>query len=71
MLLYIMNQCTTQVSKTSKCYLIKTTCWRFGGDEVPGGYDGLSERLNFEVKIERWDLVPGKKLNLMMAEKSL
>ena len=39
-----------------------TTCWKFGGDEVPGGYEGLSERLNFEVKGERWDLVPGEEI---------
>ena len=39
-----------------------TTCWKFGGDEVPDGYEGLSERLNFEVKGERWDLVPGEEI---------
>ena len=41
---------------------MKTTCWKFGGDEVPGGYEGLSERLNFEVKGERWDLVQGEEM---------
>ena len=39
---------------------MKTTCWKFEGDEVPGRYDGLSKRLNFEVRDERWDLVPGE-----------
>ena len=39
---------------------MKTTCWKFGWKEVPGRYDGLSERLNFEVRDERWDLVPGE-----------
>ena len=41
---------------------MKTTCWKFGGDEVPGGYEGLSERSNFEVKGERWDLVRGEEM---------
>ena len=38
------------------------TCWKFGGDEVPDGYEGLSERLNFEVKDERGDIVPGAEI---------
>ena len=41
---------------------MKTSCWKFGRDEVPGGYDDLSERLNFEVTGERWDLVPGEEI---------
>ena len=28
------------------------TCWKFGGDEVPGGIEGLAERLSFGVKGE-------------------
>ena len=36
------------------------TRWKFGGDEVPGGDEGLGERLSFEVKDKRWDLIPGK-----------
>ena len=39
-----------------------TTCWEFGGDEVPDGYECLSERLILEVKGERWDLVPGEEI---------
>ena len=31
---------------------MKTTCSKFGGDEVPGGYEGLSGRLNFEARGE-------------------
>ena len=31
---------------------MKTTCWKFGGDEVPGGYKGLSERL--KLWSQRW-----------------
>ena len=37
------------------------TCWKLWGDEFPDGHEGLSERLNFEVKGERWDLVRGEK----------
>ena len=48
--------------ETRKFYLMTTACWKFGGDEVPDGYEGLSERLNFEVKGERWDLVPGEEI---------
>ena len=29
-------------------------------DEVPGGSEGLGERLSFEVKGERWDLITGE-----------
>ena len=39
-----------------------TICWKFGGDEVPDGYESLSERLNFDIKGERWDLVPGEEI---------
>ena len=41
---------------------MKTTCWKFWGDEVPGGYEGLSGRLNFEARGEGWDLVPGEEI---------
>ena len=27
---------------------------------VPGGYEGLGEKLSFIVKVEIWDLVPGE-----------
>ena len=35
-------------------------CWKFGGDEVPGGNEGLRERISFEVKGERWNLITGE-----------
>ena len=34
----------------------------FGEDEVPGGYEGLGERLSFQVKGERWGLVPEEEI---------
>ena len=49
----------------------EVTCWKFGGDEVPGGHDGLDERFSFEVKGERWDLIPGEESNVMMVEENL
>ena len=36
------------------------TCWTLG-DEVPGRNEGLGERLSFEVKGERWDLITGER----------
>ena len=30
------------------------------GDEVPGGNEGLGERLSYKVKSGRWDLIPGE-----------
>ena len=47
------------------------TCWKFGGDEVPGGNEGLGERFSFEVKGERWALIPGEESNVMMVEENL
>ena len=38
----------------------KDACWKFGGDEVPGGNEGLGERLSFEVKGQRSDLITGE-----------
>ena len=35
-------------------------CWKLGGDKVPGGDEGLGERLSFEVKCERWGLITGE-----------
>ena len=36
------------------------TCWKFVRVEVPGGNEGLDERLSFKVKGERWDLITGE-----------
>ena len=36
------------------------TCWKFEGDEVPEGNESLRERLSFEAKGERWDLITGE-----------
>ena len=31
-----------------------------GRNEVPGGDEGLGERLSSKVRAERWDLIPGE-----------
>ena len=41
--------------------IVEDTCWKFGGDEVPGGNECLGERLSFELKSERWDLITGER----------
>ena len=47
-----------KVIRRNKQILIdEDTCWKIGGDEVPGGSGGLGERLSFQVKGERWDLI--------------
>ena len=38
-------------------------CWKFRGDEFPGGNEGLGERLSFKVKAKRWGLIPGEESN--------
>ena len=35
-------------------------CWKFRGDKIPGGNEGLFERLSFEFKGERRDLIIGE-----------
>ena len=46
---------------TNKQILIdEDTWWKFGGDEVPGGNEGLGETLSFEVKGKIWDLKTGE-----------
>ena len=49
-----------KVIRNKQILIDEDTCWKFGGDEVPGGSEGLGERLSFEVKGERWDLITGE-----------
>ena len=49
-----------KVIRNKQILIDEDTCWKFGGDEVPGGNEGLGERLSFEVKGERWDLITGE-----------
>ena len=41
------------VIRNKQILIDEDTCWKFGGDEVPGGSEGLGERLSFKVKGER------------------
>ena len=50
----------TKVIRIKPISIDEDTCWKFGGDEIPGGNEDLGERLNFEVIGERWDLIPGE-----------
>ena len=46
-------------TRNKQILIDKNACWRFGGDEVPEGNEGLGERLSFEIKSGSWDLIPG------------
>ena len=46
--------------RNKQALIDEDTCWKFGGDEVPGGNEGLGERISFEVKGERWNLITGE-----------
>ena len=48
-----------KVLRNKQILIDEETGWKFGGDEVPGGNKGLGQRLSFEVKGERWVLLPG------------
>ena len=47
------------VIRNKQILIDEDTCWKFGGDKVPGGNEGLAERLSIRVKGERWDLITG------------
>ena len=49
-----------KVIRNKQILIDEDTCWKFGGDEIPGGDEGLGERSSFKVKGERWDLIPGR-----------
>ena len=49
-----------KVIRNKQTLIDEDTCWKFGGDEVPGRNPGLCKRLSFEVKGERWDLITGE-----------
>ena len=53
-----------KVIRNKQTVIDEDTCWKFGGDEVPGGNQDLGERLSFEVKGERWDLITGEESKL-------
>ena len=53
-----------KVIRNKQILIDEDTCWKFGGDEVPGGNEGLGERLSFEVKGERWHLITGEESKL-------
>ena len=53
-----------KVIRNKQIVIDEGTCWKFGGDEVPGGNEGLGEILSFEVKGERWDLITGEESKL-------
>ena len=42
-----------KVIRNKQTLIDEETCWKIGGDKVPGGNEGLAERLSFEVKGER------------------
>ena len=46
--------------RNKQALIDEDTCWKFGGDEVPGGNEGLRERISFEVKGETWNLITGE-----------
>ena len=49
-----------KVIRNKQILIDEDTYWKFGGDEVLGGSEGLGERLSFELKGERWDLITGE-----------
>ena len=49
-----------KVIKNKRNLIDEDTCWKFGGDEVPGRNKGLGERLRFEVESGGWDLILGE-----------
>ena len=50
-----------KVTRNKQILIDDDICWKFGGDEVLEKNKGLSERLGFKVKGERWDIIPGEK----------
>ena len=54
-----------KVIRSNQILIDEDTCWKFGEDEVPEGYEGPRERLSFKVNAERWDLVPGEVIKFM------
>ena len=49
-----------KVIRNKQILIDEYTCWKFGGNDVPGGSEDLGERLSFEFKSERWDLITGE-----------
>ena len=49
-----------KVIRNKQILIDENTWWKFEWNEVPGGNEGLRERLSFEVKGERWDLITGE-----------
>ena len=53
-----------KVIRNKQILIDEDTCWKLRGDEVPGGDEGINERLSFQVKGERLSLVPGEEIKL-------
>ena len=51
-----------KVIRNKQVLIDEDTCWKFGGEEVPGWDEALGERLSFKVKGERWDLIPREEI---------
>ena len=49
-----------KVIRNKQILIDEDTCWKFEGDGVTGGNESLGERLSFEVKGEKWDLITGE-----------
>ena len=49
-----------KVIRNKQILIDEETCWKFWGHEVPGGDEGLGEKLGFEVNGWRWDWIPGE-----------
>ena len=57
-----LNKITlNQAIRNKKVLIDEDTCWKFGGDEVQGGNEGLGEKSSFKVKSGGWDLISGEK----------
>ena len=49
-----------KVIRNKQILIDEDTCWKFGGDEVLGGSEGLGERLRFKFTGKIWNLITGE-----------
>ena len=49
-----------KVTRNKKILIDEDKCWKFVGNEVPGGDLGFGVRLCFDIKGEKWHLIPGE-----------
>ena len=42
----------SKVIRNNQILIDEDICWKFGGDKVPGGNEGLGERLSLKSKVK-------------------